>query len=196
MLAEMLPEMARSRQVIAVDLQAHGRTADTNRSLRAETMADDIAGLTSSLALGKADVMGYSLGGAVALQTAIRHPDSVRKLVVVSAPCKRDGWEPETLSAMAQMGPAAAESMKQSPNYKVYAKTAPRPQDWPVLLIKLGELLRTDYDWSKEVASIRAPVLLVYGDGDAVCLDHMIEFFEILAEGSKTVQSRKRRRLD
>lgn len=112
MFGEVLPLLANGRQVIAVDLQAHGRTADIDRPLRYELMADDIAALIKYLRFEKADVMGYSLGGAVALQTAIRHPYVVRKLVVVSTAFKRDGWYPEILAGMAQMGPEAAEPMK------------------------------------------------------------------------------------
>ncbi len=110
-----LPALSEQRKVIAVELQGHGRTADIDRPLSFEEMADDIAALMKELRIEPADVMGYSLGGGVALQLAIRHPGSVRKLVVVSEPFKRDGWYPEVLVAMAQMGPSAAESMKQSP---------------------------------------------------------------------------------
>jgi len=112
MFGEVLPMLAAKRQVIAVDLQAHGRTADIDRPMRYEAMADDIAALIAHLSLDKPDVMGYSLGGGVALRTAIQHPDVVRKLVVVSTPFKRDGWYPEILIGQAQMGAAAAEPMK------------------------------------------------------------------------------------
>jgi pimeloyl-ACP methyl ester carboxylesterase len=105
---EVLPILAKGRQVIAVDLQAHGRTADIGRPLCFELMADDIAALIKHLGIKSADVMGYSLGGGVALQTAIRHLDVVRKLVLVSTPYKRDGWYPEVLAGMGQMGPDAA----------------------------------------------------------------------------------------
>ena len=127
--------------------------------------------------------MGYSLGGGVALQTAIRHPEVVRKLVVVSTPCKRDGWYPEILAGMAQMGPEAAEPMKQSPMYQLYAAIAPRPQDWPVLLTKMGRLLRQDYDWSQDVAAIKAPTMIVVGDADTVRTAHAVEMFELLGGG-------------
>ena len=109
-----LQELAKSRQVIAVHLQAHGRTADVDRPMGYEAMADDIAALIGHLGFERSDVMGYSLGGGVSLQTAIRHPEVVRKLVLVSSPFKREGWYPEVLAGM-QMGPEAAESMTQSP---------------------------------------------------------------------------------
>ena len=180
---EVLPLLAEGRRVIAVDLQAHGRTADIDRPLSFELMADDIAALIKHLGLEKADLMGYSLGGGVALQTAIRHPEVVRKLVVVSTPFKKDGWYPEILAAMGQMGPEAAEPMKQTPMYQVYASVAPNPEDWPVLLTKLGQLLGKNYDWSKEVAAMEAPTLIVVGDADSVRTAHAVEFFELLGGG-------------
>lgn len=185
MFGEVLPLLTEGRQVIAVDLQAHGRTADIDRPLRFELMADDIAALIKHLGFESADVMGYSLGGGVALQTVIRHPEVVHKLVVVSTPCKHDGWYREMLAGMAQMGPAAAEPMKQTPMYQLYASVAPKPADWPVLLTKLGELLRLAYDWSKDVTAIKAPTLIVVGDADGVRTAHAVEFFELLGGGKR-----------
>jgi pimeloyl-ACP methyl ester carboxylesterase len=185
MFSDILPVLSKNRRVIAADLQAHGRTADIDRPLRLEFMADDIAALIKHLGIGRADVMGYSLGGGVAVRTAIQHPGVVKKLVSVSAAFKRDGWYPEILAGMAQMGPAAAEPMKQTPMYQLYARVAPRQADWPVLLTKLGELLKRDYDWSKEVAAIQAPTLLVFGDADAVRPAHAVQFFELLGGGQK-----------
>ncbi len=126
----LLPLLSENRQVIGVDLQAHGRTADINRPLSYEMMADDIAALIKHLRLEKADVMGYSLGGGVALRTAIQHPELVRKLVLVSTAYRRNEWYPEVLAAMAQSGPEAAEQMKQTPMYQLYASIAPRLEDW------------------------------------------------------------------
>lgn len=183
MFSEILPLLAKCRQVIAVDLQAHGRTADIDRPLSFDGMADDIAALIAHLGLARADVMGYSLGGGVALQTAIRHPGAVRKLVIVSAPFKRDGWYPEVLAGMNQMGREAAEPMKQSPIYETYARLAPRPEDWPVLLTKLGDLLRQPYDWSDDVKNIQSPTLFVIGDADSIRPAHAVEFFELLGGG-------------
>jgi pimeloyl-ACP methyl ester carboxylesterase len=185
MFGDVLPVLAAGRRVVAVDLQAHGRTADADRPLRFELMADDVAALIQHLGLGKADVMGYSLGGGVALQTALRHPAAVDRLVLVSTPFKRDGWYPEILAGQAQVGAAAAEPMKQTPLYQQYASLAPRPEDWPVLLDKLGELLGRDYDWSSEVAALRAPTLLVAGDADALSPAHAVAFFGLLGGGKQ-----------
>jgi pimeloyl-ACP methyl ester carboxylesterase len=185
MFSPIMPSLSSSRQVIAVDLQAHGRTADIDRPLRCEAMADDIAALIKYLGIEKADVMGYSLGGCVALRTAIQHPGIVRKLVVVSTTFKRDGWYPEIVAGMSQMGAGAAEPMKQSPMYQMYARIAPKPADWPVLITKLGDLLHQDYDWSKDVAAIQAPTLLVFGDADAVRPEHAVQFFQLLGGGKK-----------
>ena len=128
--------------------------------------------------------MGYSLGGGVALRTAIQHPELVRKLVLVSTPCGRDGWYPEVLAAM-QSGQESAEAMKQTPMYQAYSRVAPRLEDWPVLMTKLGEMLRRDYDWSEEVAKIKAPTIIVVGDSDSVRTAHAVEFFELLGGGKK-----------
>src|SRR5213593_2822702 len=146
-----LPALAKSRQVIAVDLQGHGRTADIDRPLSVELMADDIAALIKHLKLERTDLMGYSLGGGVALQTAIRHPEVVGKLVVVSTPFRRSGFYPDILAQQGQVTAAAAEAMKQTPMYQLYASLAPRPEDWPRLLGKLGDAMKVDFDFSKEL---------------------------------------------
>jgi pimeloyl-ACP methyl ester carboxylesterase len=183
MFGPVLPALAEHRRVIAVDLQAHGRTADVGRPLRFETMADDVAALIGHLGLVRSDVMGVSMGGAVALRTAIQHPEAVDRLVPVSVPFRRDGWFPEIGAAMRQFTPQQAEAMKQSPMYESYARIAPRPGDWPVLHAKMGELLSGDYDWSAGVAGITAPTMLVYADADSIRPAHMVEFFALLGGG-------------
>ncbi len=185
MFSDIMPLLSKSHQVIAVDLQAHGRTADIDRPIRFDFLADDVAAMAKYLNIEKADVMGYSLGGGVALRAAVRHPELVRKLVLISVAFKRDGWYPEILAGMSQMGPAAAEQMKPSPMYQLYSRIAPRPQDWTVLVTKIGDLLRQEYDWTSDVTSVKAPTMLVFGDADAVRTAHTVEFFELLGGGKK-----------
>jgi len=180
MFGQNLDLLSQKRKVIAVELQGHGHTADIDRPLSFDAMADDVAGLLRYLGIDKADVMGYSLGGGVALQTVIRHPEVVRKLVVVSAVFRRDGFYPEVLAAFDQMGPSAGEQIKQSPLAKMYPN-----MDWSRLFAKLGDLLRKDYDWSKEVSAIKAPTMLVFADADAVRSSHIVEFYGLLGGGQK-----------
>src|SRR5579862_237223 len=161
MFSAIVPDLSKQREVITVDLQGHGRTADIDRPISYQAMADDIAGLIQHLGITQADVMGYSIGGEVALRAAIQHPDLVRKLVVVSATYRRDGWYPEILAVESQLNAHTAEQMKHTPFYEEYARAAPRPQDWPILCTKLGDMFRQDYDWSAEVKQIKSPVLLV-----------------------------------
>jgi len=100
--------LAAGRQVIGIDLQSHGRSPAVDRPMRFETMADDIAAVIDHVGLAQADVMGFSLGGGVALRTGIQHPDVVRRLVLVSTPFKRAGWYPEMVAGMDSMGPEIA----------------------------------------------------------------------------------------
>jgi pimeloyl-ACP methyl ester carboxylesterase len=181
--APVLPALAAGRRVIAVDLQGHGHTADIDRPLRPETMADDVAALIAHLGLERADVMGYSLGGLTALRTAIQHPERVRRLVVVSVAFRRDGNHADAVANMDAMTAEAAEMMKQSPIYEVYARVAPRPEDWASLVGKTAELVKVGYDWTDEVRGLVAPTMLVYADADSVRPDHIVEFFALLGGG-------------
>jgi pimeloyl-ACP methyl ester carboxylesterase len=130
--------LAAGRQVLGVDLQSHGRSPAVDRPMRFETMADDVAEVIGALGLGRASIMGFSLGGGVALRTGIQHPDVVERLVLVSTPYRRTGWYPEMLAGMDQMGPAIAEPMKQTPMYEAYRRIAPRVEDWPILVEQMS----------------------------------------------------------
>ncbi len=184
--AAIRPALARRRLVVSVDLPGHGRTPDTGRPLRYESMADEVAALIVHLGLAEAEVLGFSLGGGVALRMAVQHRQLLRRLVVVSAPCRRQGWFPEVLAGMPEPDEAAAERMRGTPPEQLYRRVAPRPQDWPLLWTRTGELLRRDYDWSSEVASITTPTMLVFADADSVRPAHMVEFFGLLGGGIGT----------
>jgi pimeloyl-ACP methyl ester carboxylesterase len=180
-----LPALANGRQVIAVDLQGHGRTADIDRPLKTELMADDIAALIQHLKLDRPDIMGFSLGGGVAVLLAIRHPELVGRLVLVSTPIRRDAFYPEILAQQVQVTAEAAEAMKQTPMYQLYASIAPRPEDWARLLSKLGSSMKDDFDFSKKIAGITATTLIVAGDADIFPPAHAVEVFGLLGGGKR-----------
>jgi len=177
--------LAAGRQVIGVDLQSHGRTRAVDRPMRFETMADDVAALIRHLGIEKAPIMGFSLGGGVALRTGIQHPDVVERLVLVSTVFTRQGWYPEMRAGMDAMGPETAEFLRQTPLYEGYAAVAPNVDDWPVLVSQLTMLLKQDYDWSEEVRGLQAPVELIIGDADGIPPSHAVEFFGLLGGGQR-----------
>jgi pimeloyl-ACP methyl ester carboxylesterase len=177
--------LAAGRRVIGVDLQSHGRSPAVDRPMRFETMADDVAALLTKLKVERAAIMGFSLGGAVALRTAIQHPDLVERLVLVSTVFKRSGWYPEMTAGMDAMGPETAEPLKHSPMYQAYEQIAPRKEDWLVLVTQLTTALKIDYDWSADVVRLPMPVMIVAGDADGLPPSHAVEFFGLLGGGKR-----------
>jgi pimeloyl-ACP methyl ester carboxylesterase len=185
MFGPILPTLAAGHQVITVDLQGHGRTADIDRPLDVRLMADDIAALIGHLRLDKPDIIGYSLGGGVALMTAIRHPELVRRAVVASANIKRSAIYPEMLEQQALVGPEAAESLKGTPMDELYQRVAPRPEDFGRLLGKIGSSMAKDFDFSAEVSGLAVPTLIVAADADMAPPSHYVEFFALLDGGQR-----------
>jgi pimeloyl-ACP methyl ester carboxylesterase len=185
MFGPALPTLAKSRRVIAVDLHGHGRTALGERPISLPDMGDDMAALLQKLGYPQVDVLGYSLGGGVGFRLAVQHPAMVRRLAMVSAGYAQDGFYPEMLPMQAQVGAAMAEQMKETPMYKSYVAVAPRPQDFPRLLDRMGELMRKPYDWSEDVKQLTMPVMLVYGDSDMYRPEHIVKFYQLLGGGLK-----------
>jgi pimeloyl-ACP methyl ester carboxylesterase len=183
MFGPILPSLAERHQVITIDLQGHGRTADIDRPIDIRLMADDIAALIDHLGLEKPDVVGYSLGGGVALLTAMKYPEKVGKLVSASANIRRDAIPPEMLAQQAQVNAAAAEFMKDTPMYQHYQQVAPRPDDFPRLLDKIGESMSKDFDFSEEVRTLKVPTLIVAADADMAPPSHYVEVFKLLDGG-------------
>ncbi len=178
-----LPALARSRQVIAVHLQGHGHTKDIDRPLRFELMADDIAALIAYLKLGSVDLLGYSMGGGVALQTVIRHPASVKRLIVISAAMAQDGSYPEVNAAFDQMsGHAAqiAQNIKGSPLGKLYPEV-----NWENQLRRIGEMESRPFDWSAQVKQIQSPTELIFADADSIRPEHIVALYEALGGGKR-----------
>jgi pimeloyl-ACP methyl ester carboxylesterase len=185
MFGPVLPMLAERHQVILPDLQGHGRTADIDRPLDVRLMAGDIAALIDHLGLGATDVVGYSLGGGVALQTAAQFPARVRRLVMASANLRPDAIYPEMRVQQGQVNAAAAEFMKETPMYQVYQRVAPRPEDFPRLLTKIGEAMAEDFDYSADVRGLRMPALVVAGDADMAPPSHYVEVFKLLDGGAR-----------
>jgi pimeloyl-ACP methyl ester carboxylesterase len=183
MFGPVLPALTERHQVIAPDLQGHGRTADIDRPVDVRLMADDIAALIGHLGLEKPDVVGYSLGGGVALQTAARHPAAVGRLVAASAGIRRDATYPEILDQQGQVGAAAAEFMKDTPMYELYQRVAPRPEDFPRLLDKMGQAMAQDFDFADDVRGLQVPTLIVAADADMAPPSHYVEIFKLLDGG-------------
>ncbi len=178
-----LNALASYRTVIAVDLHGHGRTALGERPIRYTDMGDDMAVILKQLKYDQVDATGYSMGGAVAFRLAVQHPEMVRRLVLVSAGYAQDGFHPELLPMQAAVGAAMADQMKESPMYKSYAAIAPHPEDFPKLLDRMGELMRTPFDWTEDVKKLTMPVMLIYGDSDMFRLEHIMQFYHLLGGG-------------
>jgi pimeloyl-ACP methyl ester carboxylesterase len=177
----VLPGLAKTRQVIGLEMQAHGRTADIDRPLSPEQMADDTVGALEHLGIEKADFFGYSMGSDIALHVVVRHPDVVRKLVLASATYTLTGVHPGLMDGLAEMKP---EMMFGSPWHEEYLRIAPRPEDFTVLFEKKTQMDRELRDFSAEtISAITAPTLLIIGDSDLVRPEHAVEMFRLLGGG-------------
>lgn len=183
MFAPLLPALAEKRQVIAVDLQGHGRTPLGDRPIDLVAMGADMATILQQLGVKQADVLGYSLGGGVGFQLAVQHPEMVRRLALVSAGYAQDGFYPEMLPQQAAVGAGMAEMMKGTPMYTSYVAVAPKPEDFPRLLDAMGAMMRKPYDFSADVPKLTMPVMLVFGDSDMYRPEHVVKFYQLLGGG-------------
>jgi len=179
--SKVLPTFAKTRQVIAIEQQAHGHTADIDRLLTDEQMAEDTAALLRQLTIETADFFGYSLGSEIALEIAMRHPDLVRKLVLASPAYRRDGIYSEIWEVIET---SKVEDLAGSVFQAAYARTAPNPEDWPTLIAKNKQHDREFAGWPPEdIRSIKAPTLLIIGDCDIVRPEHAVELFRLFGGG-------------
>jgi pimeloyl-ACP methyl ester carboxylesterase len=169
-------ELAKTRKVIAVEMQGHGRTADIKRDFSYENLAADVAELLDHLKIPRADLIGYSMGGGVAMQCAIRHPEKVRKVVSISAVFRRDGFVKEALDAFPQL---TAEAFKGSPIEAEYKKLSPTPDELPSF-VKRVIAMEKPYDFGADkLKATKAPMFFIHGDADGVRLEHIAEMFRL-----------------
>ena len=182
MLGPLRAGLAARYQVIAPELQGHGRTNDVDRPITYEQHADDCAALLEQLGIEEADAVGYSMGGAAALQLAIRHPARVRRLVVISAGFRSDGQPQEALDMFPTITP---ELFKGSPMEEAYLRLAPDPDHFPAFVAKMTENDSAEFAWpDHEIRGIAAPTLIVVGDSDGLRLEHAVEFFKLRGGGA------------
>jgi pimeloyl-ACP methyl ester carboxylesterase len=178
-----LAAIAKTHEVIAIHMRGHGLSKDTDAPWSYETDADDVAAVLAFLNVSKASIVGYSFGARIALQTAIRHPERVNKLVAISTSFRWDGDYPEVSAAFEQM-PAQAEMIAKNVAASPLAQMYP-DANWETIFRKTGELNLQRYDWSNDIPKIKAPTLLVYADADSVRLDHIAEFYQLLGGGQR-----------
>ncbi|GAB2688567.1 alpha/beta fold hydrolase [Nocardia thraciensis] len=177
----LIPELAKRRQVIAVEQQSHGHTADIERPLRTVHMADDTAALLRQIGVQHADFLGYSMGANVALDIGIRHPEAVRKLVLVSSSLGPDGLHPGTLDGIAELQP---EMLHGSPFHADYLADAPRPEDFPKMVQRVKEMdSNLPTVPAEQVRTLGKPTLNVIADSDIVRPEHAVEVFRLLGGG-------------
>jgi pimeloyl-ACP methyl ester carboxylesterase len=172
-----IDDLSKTRKVIAVEMQGHGRTADIPREPTSENLADDVAALLTYLHIPRADVIGYSMGGRVAMDVAVRHPDRVRKVVVISSTFRRDGMTEESREAMAKLSP---ELFKGSPLETDYKRLSPTPDRFANLVTRLAAVDSKQKDLTADqLRSTTAPMFFIFGDADGIRLEHIAEMFRL-----------------
>jgi pimeloyl-ACP methyl ester carboxylesterase len=179
----VLPALAKERQVIAVDLQGHGRTPLGDRPINLIDIGNDLSVVLKQLGYNVVDVMGYSFGGGAAFRLAVQHPEQVRRLVLISAGYAQNGFYPEMLPQQAAVSGKMFDAMKETPMYISYKAVAPKPEEFPRLLDRMGEQMRKPYDWSEDVKKLQMPVMLVFGDADMYRPEHVVSFYKLLGGG-------------
>ncbi|MBB4226660.1 alpha/beta fold hydrolase [Rhizobium mongolense] len=177
----IIPKLAKTHKVYALELQGHGRTTDIDRPITYPNLADDVAAFMDAVGLKKADIFGYSMGAAAGLQVAIRHPEKVNKLIAASVAYDAEGWQPEFTAFIPQM---TVEMFVGMPFAKDYRKLAANPDGFPTLVKKLIALEHEPMAWEADVKAVKTPVLIITGDADVATLEHSVAMFRLLGGGT------------
>jgi len=173
----IIPKLAKTHKVYALELQGHGRTTDIDRPITYQNMADDVAAFMDAVGLEKADVFGYSMGSVVGLQLAIRHPAKVKKLAAASVAYDVEGWQPDFKAMIPKL---SVQMMVDSPLEKDYRKLAANPNGFAELARKLIALEKEPMAWAKDVKKLKLPVLIITSDYDVATLEHSVAMFRML----------------
>jgi pimeloyl-ACP methyl ester carboxylesterase len=183
MFGSVLERLAERRQVIGVDLYGHGRTALTDRPIDPIAMGDDMASVVRALGFERVDALGFSFGGMVAFRLAVQHPEAVSKLILASAPYADTGFYPDVREQQKGVTREGAAMFMQTPMYDAYKAVAPRVEDFPEFVARMGEAIRNPFDWSQEAKTLKPTTLLVYGDSDMFEPEHIVRFYQLLGGG-------------
>ena len=176
----IIPKLAETHKVYALEFQGHGRTTDIDRPITYPDLADDVAAFMDAVGIEKADVFGYSMGAAAGLQLAIRHPEKVDQLIAASVAYDASGWQPEFIAFIPQMTVEMFVSMPFAEDYK---KLAANPDGFPALVEKLIALEKEPMAWEEDVKAMKTPVLIITGDADVATLEHSVAMFRLLGGG-------------
>jgi pimeloyl-ACP methyl ester carboxylesterase len=169
--------------VIAVDLYGHGRTALTDRRIEPHAIADDMAIVVRALGFERVDTLGFSFGGMITFRLAVQHPDMVGRLVLASVPFAYEGLYADIREQQKGITRENAAMLMQAPLYGAYKAVAPRVDDFSEFVVRMGEAIRTSYDWSEEAKRLKSTTLLVYGDSDMFEPEHIVRFYQLLGGG-------------
>ena len=180
--SHIIPLLAKDRKVIVAEMQGHGRTRDISREFSYEGMADDVSSLLTYLKIDSADILGYSMGAGVAFQVAVRHPNQVRRLVIVSGAYAHNGWWPDTEASFATF---TAEMFKGTPAQKQYDSLGNDPDRFPEFVKKVVSIDLKPFDWTKDVKNIKAPIFMAIGDADGIRYEHALELFRAKGGGKQ-----------
>jgi pimeloyl-ACP methyl ester carboxylesterase len=178
--SQVIPVLARTHKVIVPEMQGHGHTKDIPRAMSCEAMADDVSALLQHLKVDSADILGYSLGGCIAFQVAVRHPEQVRRLVILSATYASNGWWPDVEASFKTMN---AEIFKGSPIEQAYISYGNDPAKFSAWVMKILSIDDKPYDWAPAVKQIKAPIFMLIGDVDGVRYEHALELFKAKGGG-------------
>ena len=179
-MGEIIPTLAKTHKVYAIEMQGHGRTNDIDRPITYPNLADDVAEFMDAVGIEKADVFGYSMGGQVGLKLAINHPQKLNKLITASVAYDLEGWQPVYSQFIPKM---TVEMFLEMPFFAETYKQSANPEGYVAFLKKMIALESEPMEWEEDVKNLKIPVLVIAGDADVATLEHIVAMFKLLGGG-------------